>query len=83
MSNLMDELDGRLPERGTKFRTKAKLEADTGGFLVKDSYVLDRTPNIEVSYYGFVPGAGGDVWWMEHEDGLIQAYCFTELEKIA
>ncbi|WP_297653754.1 hypothetical protein [Hydrogenophaga sp.] len=77
----MDELGGQLPTKGTKFRTKAELETDTDGFLVKSTYTADRTPNIEVTYYGWVPGAGGDIWWMEHEDGTIQAYCYTELEK--
>lgn len=83
MTDLMDELDGKLPTKGMKFRTKAKLDTNTEGFFVKSAYLEGRAPNLEVAYYGFVPGAGGDIWWMEHEDGTIQAYCYTELEKVA
>jgi hypothetical protein len=80
MSDLMDELGGQLPPKGMKFRTKAKL-GKTDGFLVKSVYTDDRESNLDVTYYGWVSGAGGDIWWMEHPDGTIQAYCYTELEK--
>jgi hypothetical protein len=29
-----------------------------------------------------VPGHGGDVWFVLHEDGTVGAYSFTEMEPI-
>lgn len=39
-----------------------------------------RRPSAKGTIRGWVPGHGGDVWWVEHEDGTVGAYCFDELE---
>lgn len=28
---------------------------------------------------GYVPGHGGEVWWVKHEDGSVGAYSYSEL----
>lgn len=66
-----------LPPAGTPVVTNP-IDSDCGGFFVKQKYIDARkaAPGI---YRGFVAGAGGDVWWIEHEDGSVGAYMFTEV----
>jgi hypothetical protein len=71
-----------LPEEGMLVKTKSKL-GETTGFLIKEKNLKTRKPNTKGKYIGFVPGHGGDVWWIEHENGDVAAYCFDELEDIA
>jgi hypothetical protein len=71
-----------LPEKGDKFRTKATLDTTTG-MLVSEKHLECRRPDAEVTYLQYVPGHGGDVWAMEHEDGTIGVYCYTELQSVA
>jgi len=66
-----------LPPAGTPVVTDPAL-GDCRGFLVKQKHIDARkaAPGI---YRGWVPGCGGDVWWIEHEDGSVGAYMFTEV----
>jgi hypothetical protein len=50
------------------------------GFLVKGHHLECRKSSISGIIWGYVPGHGGDVYWVKHEDGTIGAYCFTEFE---
>jgi len=68
-----------LPENGSKVVTHAEL-GSTAGMMVKHEYIAARRPSAKGTMRGWVPGHGGDVWWVEHEDGSVAAYCFDELE---
>jgi hypothetical protein len=66
---------------GLRVRT-TKL-GDTKGFLIKSRHLDCRKAGITGTVSGYVPGHGGDVWWVKHEDSEdIGAYCFTELEAV-
>lgn len=53
---------------------------DTKGFLVVKGQMDNRRLGPGV-IKGYVGGHGGDVWWVEHDDGAVAPYGFTELEK--
>ncbi|HBI25646.1 MAG: hypothetical protein UT41_C0001G0234 [Candidatus Wolfebacteria bacterium GW2011_GWC2_39_22] len=53
----------------------------TKGMLVKHEYLAARKAGATGIVMGFVPGHGGDVWWIKHEDGSIGAYCFNEFKS--
>lgn len=73
-----------LPERGSKVKIKKRIMSNDqcGGFLVKPEYIDSRRPNENGEYLGYVPGAGGDVWWIKHEDGTVGAYTYEELTDV-
>lgn len=66
-----------LPQRGTPVITRPS-DVNCGGFLVKQKYIDARREGKGI-YRDFVGGCGGDVWWIEHEDGSIGAYMYTEV----
>jgi hypothetical protein len=74
----------RLPEHGIKVRIKEKIELneDCGGFLVHQKHLDVRRPNEVGEYIGYVPGAGGDLWWIKHIDGTVGAYSTDELTDV-
>lgn len=67
--------------RGTKVRTHAVLES-TGGFLIKQQHLDCRVPNTEGEILGYVPGHGGDVYWVQHANGDVAAYGYPEFELV-
>lgn len=69
---------GTLPEVGKKVFIKMNPETITDSFFVKPKHTMCRR-NGTGTYNGIVPGAGGDVWWIHHDDGTIGAYCYDEL----
>jgi hypothetical protein len=71
----------QLPEIGTELKTKSKIMSSKRctGFCVKREYIDARKPNENGTYAGYVPGNGGDVWWVKHEDGSIGCYEYTEV----
>lgn len=73
--------DGVLPVNGTKVKIKDEIapKEDCGGFLVQQKYIDARRPSEIATYTGWVPGCGGDVWWVTHDDGTVGAYLFNEL----
>ena len=53
---------------------------ECAGFLVNEKMHLDvRKAGALGIIYGYVPGCGGDVWWVKHEDDTIGAYLYTEI----
>jgi len=74
----------RLPERGTKLKIKEKIadKDDCVGFFVHAKHLDCRRSSELASYWDYVPGAGGDVWWVKHQDGTIGAYMFTEITDV-
>ena len=69
---------GRLPKSGMKVKTVCDPTMRTESFFVKSKNLVCRRDD-EGVYYGWVPGAGGDVWWVQHSNGDVGAYCFTEV----
>jgi hypothetical protein len=64
---------------GLEIKTVFNLES-TAGILVKPEYLEARRPDTEGTVKKYIPGHGGDVWWVEHKDGSIAAYAFTEFQ---
>ena len=58
-------------ETGTRVKTQETLTHNPPG---------TRHTNAAGSINGVVGGMGGDVYWVEHEDGTRGAYCFDEFE---
>ena len=71
----------RLPEFGVPCKTVCNKETLTSAFFVKQKYIDVRKDAVG-RYVGFVPGAGGDAWWVEHENKTIGAYMFNEVFDI-
>ncbi len=70
-------------ESGLKIRTAAVL-GGTDGMLVKPRYLTARKPGAEGEVHSFVPGHGGDVWFVDHGQGSVAAYyCFDEFEAVS
>lgn len=56
---------------------------DTQGMLIKLRHLECRKEGITGTVKGFVPGHGGDVWWVQHDGSEeVGAYCFTEMEVV-
>ena len=74
----------QLPSNDTPVRIKSDIKPNEkcGGFLVQQEHIDCRRANENGLYVGWVPGAGGDVWWVKHQDGTIGAYMFTELTDV-
>lgn len=70
-----------IPEVGAQFVTCLEL-GDTRGFMVHPKHMAARRSSTRGVYRGYVAGHGGDVWWIEHEDGTVGAYCYTELAPL-
>ncbi|MEK7151426.1 MAG: hypothetical protein AAB784_01780 [Patescibacteria group bacterium] len=62
-------------------RTHGSLES-TMGLLVARKHLDARQPNKEGEVKGWVPGHGGDVWWVAHNDETVGAYSFEEFEPV-
>ena len=63
-----------------------KVIADIGtmGMFVKPKHLALRRVGATGTIIDYVPGHGGDVWWVRHDDNEgkdIAAYSFTELEE--
>lgn len=64
-------------------KVKVKRLKSTRGFLVKKEHLSARRKGATGILGNPVPGYGGDVWWVLHEDdGKIAAYAYGELEII-
>ncbi len=62
---------------GLRVKTNKKL-GNTKGFLISRKNLDVRKPNKNGIVVGWVPGHGGDVWWVQHNDGTVGAYDFDE-----
>lgn len=65
---------------GERVVTKGKLES-TAGMIVNPSNLDNRRASAAGEVLGPVPGHGGDVWWVRHDDGAVAPYCYTEYER--
>lgn len=63
---------------GLKVKT-TKL-GDSKGMMVAQEHLDARQPDKEGEVTGYVPGHGGDVWWVKHNDNTTGAYVFSEFQ---
>lgn len=66
-------------EKGLRVITKSNL-GSTMGMTVHQRHCSARKPNKEGDVGGWVPGHGGDLWWVNHDDGTVGVYMFDEFE---
>jgi len=73
-----------LPLYGTPVKIRCKIlpKKECAGFLVNAKHIECRRASENGVYRGYVPGAGGDVWWIQHDDGTVGAYMFSELTDV-
>ncbi len=71
-----------LPPYETKVRVhdtiRPKIEARA--FFTDQRFIEARRPGAFGKFKGHVPGCGGDVWWVQHEDATTAAYASDELQ---
>lgn len=67
---------------GTKIVTHAWVDGTKGasGMLVHKKHLDARRSLAKGTIRGWVPGHGGDVYWVEHEDKAIAAYGWMDFE---
>lgn len=64
-------------------RVKITKDEDTGGLFINPKYLDNRSVGKTGKVLGYVPGHGGDVWWVEHDgESGVAAYCYNEFEEI-
>lgn len=63
--------------QNTPVVTSYKL-GNTEGMLINPKHLNNRKPNTKGIIHAYVPGHGGDVWFIEHSDNDIAAYSITE-----
>lgn len=66
-------------KEGTRIVTHSTLE-DTTGLWLPQQYLDSRAPSVQGTISGVVPGYGGDVYWVRHDDGTSAVYCWTDFE---
>lgn len=79
---------GTVLPYGTRIRTRKDFTpSDTRGFLVADRHLMARKRNALGLIEGWVPGHGGDVYWVRHAEGdaradpcPVAAYLYTEFD---
>lgn len=64
-------------EYGVQVKTNKHL-FDTRGILIAQKHLDVRTPNKKGFVTGWVPGHGGDVWWVMHRDNTVGVYATKE-----
>ena len=71
------ELDAVKPG----LRVKTKKLRGTKGFLIHPKHLTVRRKGVTGTVKMWVPGHGGDVWFVQHDNSDdVGAYSFTELE---
>ena len=63
-------------------RVRVHTVSGTSGMLITQKHLDVRREGAIGIVMGHVPGHGGDVWWVRHEDAYdeIGAYMFNEFE---
>jgi hypothetical protein len=70
-----------LPNKGIRVKTKPNVgpSFEMTAAFTSPKYVGARSPDKVGTYLGWVPGCGGDVWWVKHDDGSTAIYMPEEL----
>jgi len=61
-------------------RVRVAFDYGTGGMLIHQKYLDARRVGATGITGLYVPGHGGDIYWVKHDDGTIAAFGFMELE---
>ena len=71
----------RVPDKMilVKIADKIAPPNECQGFLVHQRHIDARKAGALGFYKGYVPGAGGDLWWIQHDDDTIGAYMHNEV----
>lgn len=69
-----------LSEVRAGLRVKVTRLGSTKGMTVNPNHTYCRRVGACGEVIGWVPGHGGDVWWVKQGVGEIGAYCFDEFE---
>jgi len=64
-------------------RVRITKDEGTTGLMIAPKNLEARGVDKIGVVTGYVPGHGGDVWWVRHDDGSVGAYVFTEFEEVA
>lgn len=68
---------------GTRIQVHDELDpTGTVGVFVSDIYLNQRHAGKTGTLWGFVPGHGGDIYWVEHDDGSRAVYGWREFELL-
>ncbi len=83
----MEQLEHTL-ESGTRIVTHDEL-GETTGMLIHERHLKARKPSALGMIGSYVPGHGGDVYFVRHGEGdarsdpcPVAAYCYTEFELV-
>jgi len=72
-----------LPQLGTRVQIVEPLQLEPSqcdSFFVKPNYIRARKAGAKGMYLSWVAGAGGDLWWIKHDDGdVVAVYMSTEV----
>ncbi len=52
------------------------------GLMVRRQYLDARKPHMPGFIIGFVGGHGGDVYWVQQNDGSVAVYAWTEIDYL-
>ena len=70
----------QYPSQGE--RVVVRRLGSTEGFLIHPRPMACRKVGAVGTATSYVPGHGGDVWFVQHDDGSVGAYCYDELESL-
>lgn len=74
-------MDCNAVREGMRVRT-TKL-GDTLGMMIHAKHILVRRAGVIGVVRSYVPGHGGDVWFVQHENSdEVGAYVFDEIEPV-
>jgi hypothetical protein len=65
-----------------KLRVRTTELRGTDGMMIHARHLSCRQAGLTGEVRGYVPGHGGDVWFVQHEGSEdVGAYCYDELER--
>jgi hypothetical protein len=64
---------------GLRVRIDATL-GHTTGMIIAPEILANRRAGASGTLRAYVPGHGGDVWFVEHKGGAVAAYAYNEFE---
>lgn len=74
-------MDANDVKPGLRVKTVKLQSAD--GMMIKPHHLSVRKEGVTGTVERYVPGHGGDVWFVQHDDSEdVGAYCFTEIEYL-
>jgi hypothetical protein len=63
--------------------TEAVNDPDaTIAMSIAEKHLRSRQAGVTGTIKGYVSGHGGDVLWVQHDNGVMSAYCYDEFEQV-